>query len=293
MKIEFGRVITAMVTPFDEKGAVNLSMVEELARYLADNGSDAIVVSGTTGESPTLSKEEKLQLFKTVQSTVGDRVKVIAGTGSYDTKETVELSKAAQECGVDGVMLVAPYYNKPSQEGLYQHFKVVAESITLPVMLYNIPGRSSVNMSPALIARLAQIENIVALKEAAGNLDQVAELKRCLPEDFAIYCGDDSLTLPILAVGGDGVVSVASHIVGKQLQEMIKEYTAGNVVNAREIHLKLFPLFKNLFITSNPVPVKVALKFKGLNVGGVRLPLVEATDDEIAIVQKTLDLIEA
>lgn len=293
VQIDFGRVMTAMVTPFDEKGEINFPMAEKLARYLADNGSDSIVVAGTTGESPTLTKEEKLQLFKTVKGAVGDQVKVIAGTGSYDTRESIALSQRAQECGVDGVMVVAPYYNKPSQEGLYQHFKAIADSIDLPIMLYNIPGRTSVNMLPALVCRLAQIPNIVAIKEAAGNLDQVAGLKRDLPADFIVYCGDDSLTLPMLAVGAHGVVSVASHIVGNQLQEMVNAFLQGNIGRARELHLKLFPLFKNLFITSNPVPVKAALTMKGLQVGGVRMPLVAATEEELAVVKQTIELVEA
>lgn len=282
-----------MVTPFDDKGEINFPMAEKLARHLADNGSDSLVIAGTTGESPTLSKEEKIQLFRIVKGAVGDRVKVIAGTGSYDTRESISLSQAAQECGVDGVMLVVPYYNKPSQEGLYQHFKAIAESIDLPIMLYNIPGRTCVNMLPALTCRLAQIPNVVAIKEAAGNLDQVAELKRTLPADFIVYCGDDSLTLPMLAIGGHGVVSVASHLVGNQLQELVKEFLQGNVSRARELHLNLFPLFKKLFITSNPVPVKAALELKGFQVGGVRMPLVAITEEELAVVKQTLELVEA
>jgi 4-hydroxy-tetrahydrodipicolinate synthase len=277
-----------MITPFDKDMAVNYDMARKLARYLADTGSDGLVVAGTTGESPTLSKEEKLELFRVVVEEVGGRVTVLAGTGSYDTAGSVALTQAAEKVGVDGVMLVCPYYNKPSQEGLYQHFKTVAKSTHLPVLLYNIPGRTGVNMLPATVARLAEVENIVAIKEAAGSMDQVSELRRLLPDGFAIYSGDDSLTLPMLSLGAKGVVSVASHIVGQRIKEMINAFMAGNVTLATQIHLELYPVFKGLFITSNPVPVKAALNMLGHQVGPPRLPLVEATAAERESIKKML-----
>lgn len=278
---DFGRVLTAMVTPFDKDGSLNLAQAKKLARYLVENGSDGLVVAGTTGESPTLTKEEKIALFEAVVEEVGGKATVIAGTGSYSTADSIALTRAAEKAGADGVMLVAPYYNKPSQEGLYRHFRAVAESTSLPVMLYNIPGRTAVNVLPATVARLAKdVPNIKAIKEASGSLDQVSELRRVLPDDFAIYSGDDALTLPVLAVGGKGVVSVVAHIAGKRLQEMINAYASGNVTLAAKIHKELFPLIKGMFITTNPVPVKAALNLLGLNVGTPRLPLVEATAEE-------------
>lgn len=288
MATDFGRVLTAMITPFDKDMAVNYDMARKLARYLADTGSDGLVVAGTTGESPTLSREEKLELFRVVVEEVGGRVTVLAGTGSYDTAGSVALTQAAEKVGVDGVMLVCPYYNKPSQEGLYQHFKTVAKSTHLPVLLYNIPGRTGVNMLPATVARLAEVENIVAIKEAAGSMDQVSELRRLLPDGFAIYSGDDSLTLPMLSLGAKGVVSVASHLVGQRIKEMINAFMAGNVTLATQIHLELYPVFKGLFITSNPVPVKAALNMLGHQVGPPRLPLVEASAAEKESIKKML-----
>ncbi|ACA59459.1 4-hydroxy-tetrahydrodipicolinate synthase [Candidatus Desulforudis audaxviator] len=280
MTVDFGRVLTAMVSPFDKNMELNLPMARKLARHLVDSGSDGLVVCGTTGESPTLSKEEKLELFRTVVDEVGGRAVVVAGTGSYSTKDSIALTQAAEKLGVDAVMLVCPYYNKPSQDGLYQHFRAVAESTNLPVMIYNIPGRTSINLLPQTCARLAEIGNIVAIKEASGNMDQATELRRLLPDHFHIYSGDDSMTLPLLAVGGKGVVSVAAHLVGGKIQEMINAFTSGNITLAAKLHSSLFPLIKGLFMTTNPVPVKAALGMLGLNVGPPRLPLVEATEQE-------------
>lgn len=277
-----------MVTPFDKSLEVNFAQARKLARYLVDNGSDGIVVAGTTGESPTLTREEKVELFRAVVEEVGGQATVIAGTGSYSTRDTIALTQAAEKVGVDGVMLVCPYYNKPSQEGLYQHFKAVAESTNLPIILYNIPGRTGVNLLPATVARLAEIDNIVAIKEAAGSTDQVSELKCLVPEDFAIYSGDDAMTLPFLALGAKGVVSVVSHLVGSRLREMLDAYAAGNVTLAAKIHRELFLLMKGMFITTNPVPVKAALNLLGWNVGPPRPPLVEATDAEKGKIQRLL-----
>lgn len=277
---DFGKVLTAMVTPFDENLNVDYDKARKLASSLVSNGSDGIVVVGTTGESPVLSKEEKIKLFETVKDEVGTKAKIIAGTGSNNTRDSIDLSQQAQKIGVDGIMLVVPYYNKPSQEGLFQHFATVAQEVELPVMLYNVPGRTVTNMLPETVAKLAQIDNVVALKEASGNMDQLSEIKTRVPSDFVIYSGDDSLTLPMLSLGCNGVVSVASHVVGNQIQEMIKQFSVGNYSKALEIHLSLLPIFKVLFITSNPVPVKFALTRIGLDVGGVRLPLVPPTPAE-------------
>lgn len=288
MAIDFGRVLTAMITPFKNDMTVDFDQVKKLAHHLVQSGTDGLVVAGTTGESPTLSKEEKIELFRVVVEEVGGDAVVIAGTGSNNTADSIALTQAAEKLGADGIMLVCPYYNKPSQEGLYQHFKAIAESTNLPVMLYNVPGRTAANLLPQTVVRLSAIENIVAIKEASGSLDQVSELRRNLPDHFAIYSGDDSLTLPILALGGKGIVSVASHIIGPQLQEMINAFNSGNVTIATKIHCSLFPVFKTLFITSNPVPLKAALNMLGWQVGGPRLPLVEATQAEKEMIKKTL-----
>jgi 4-hydroxy-tetrahydrodipicolinate synthase len=227
--MNFGQVLTAMVTPFDQHGEVDFNAARTLVNYLIDNGSDGLVVSGTTGESPTLTTEEKVELFKLTVETAAGRVPVIAGTGSNNTRASISLTKLAEEAGVDGIMLVAPYYNKPSQEGMFQHFKAIAETTSLPVMLYNIPGRSVVNMSVETVVRLSEISNIVAIKEASGNLDAMAEIISLTSDDFTLYSGDDGLTLPVLAIGGAGVVSVASHIIGNEMQEMITQFKNGRV----------------------------------------------------------------
>ncbi|MDW7675493.1 MAG: 4-hydroxy-tetrahydrodipicolinate synthase, partial [Bacillota bacterium] len=254
----------------------------------ADNGSDGIVVAGTTGESPNLTKEEKLELFRVVKEEVGAKVKVIAGTGSNSTQESIVLSKKAEAIGVDGIMLVVPYYNKPSQEGLYRHFSTIAKEVSVPIMLYNVPGRTVINMLPQTVARLAKIDNVVALKEASGNMDQLSELKQLLTSDFQIYSGDDSLTLPMLSLGCSGVVSVASHLVGNEISDMINQFSSGNHKGALETHLKLMKIFKVLFITANPVPLKFSLNLIGKEVGAVRLPLCEATIEEQTEIKKVL-----
>ncbi|MDR7556359.1 MAG: 4-hydroxy-tetrahydrodipicolinate synthase [Armatimonadota bacterium] len=290
----FGHVVTAMVTPFDASGAVDYARAAQLARRLIEAGNDGLVVAGTTGESPTLSDAEKIRLFHTVKEAVGDRARVIAGTGTYDTAHSIHLSQEAARAGCDGLLLVNPYYNRPSQEGLYAHFRAIAESTPLPVMLYNIPGRTAVNCTPDTIARLAEVPNIVAVKEAAGSLDQVSEIRIKTPERFAIYSGDDSLTLPKLAVGAVGVVSVAGHLVAAEIQQMIRAYFAGQVAEALRLHRRLFPLFKVLFITTNPVPVKAALRLVGFDCGKPRLPLVDVTpkeEEQIRTVLRSLDLV--
>lgn len=277
-----------MVTPFNDAGEIDYAQAAALAKRLADSGSDGIVVAGTTGESPTLSDEEKIRLVRTVKETVAGRAMVVAGTGTYDTRHSIHLTKEAARARADGILLVNPYYNRPSQDGLYAHFRAIAESTSLPCMLYNIPGRTGVNATPETIAKLAEIPNITAVKEASGNLDQASDVRRRTPDDFQIYSGDDSLTLPILAVGGAGVVSVASHLVGRDIVDMVRAYEQGDVRRALQMHVRLFPLFKVLFITTNPVPVKAALNLSGFRVGKPRLPLVEATPKEKEQIQAVL-----
>ncbi|MBW4555719.1 MAG: 4-hydroxy-tetrahydrodipicolinate synthase [Trichormus sp. ATA11-4-KO1] len=285
---EFGRVLTAMITPFKADGSVNYDVAAELAAHLANNGTDTLVVCGTTGESPTLSWEEEYQLFVEVLQAVAGKAKVIAGCGSNSTKEAIAATEKAAKIGVHGSLQVVPYYNKPPQAGLYQHFQAIAQACPeLPLLLYNVPGRTGQNLSPDTVARLAQINNIVGIKEASGNLDQASEIRRLTSKEFQIYSGDDSLTLPLLAIGAKGVVSVASHLVGNQLQQMIQAFIAGKIEVASEIHLQLFPLFKALFLTTNPIPVKKALMLKGWQVGSTRLPLYEA-DSEVSDKLKTV-----
>jgi 4-hydroxy-tetrahydrodipicolinate synthase len=278
-----------MVTPFDHKGNLDLQKAAQLVNYLIENGTESLVVAGTTGESPTLSPEEKIALFKQVVKAAGGRVPVIAGTGSNNTYASIELTKRAEECGVDAVMAVGPYYNKPNQAGMYAHFKAIAESTSLPVVIYNIPGRSVVNIEPETIIELSQIPNIVAVKEASGNLDAMAQIIAHTPDDFDLYSGDDGLTIPVLSIGGSGVISVASHVAGPEMQEMVQAFLAGNVRKAAQLHQKLLPLMRGLFKAPNPVPVKTALQIKGLDVGGVRLPLVPLTKEEREQIHRLLD----
>lgn len=282
------KMLTAMVTPYDHDLQVNYQMAGKLAEFLLEQGSDGIVVSGTTGESPVLTFEEKIQLFAEIKNRVGNKTEVWAGTGSYDTQASIRLSREAEKTGVDGLLLVTPYYNKPSQEGLYQHFKAIAMSVSIPVMLYNIPGRTGINLLPETVARLSAIENITALKEASGSMDQMSILRGLLQESMAVYSGDDSLTLPMIALGAAGVVSIASHMVGPQIKEMMNSYADGDVKQAQELHNYLFPMFKGLFIATNPVPVKAALNIMGMDVGGVRMPMCRANEAEIKQLQQLL-----
>ncbi|GHI00728.1 4-hydroxy-tetrahydrodipicolinate synthase [Neobacillus kokaensis] len=286
--MKFGQVLTAMVTPFDQQGEVDVNAVKNLVNHLIANGTEGLVVSGTTGESPTLTTEEKVDLFKLVVETAAGRVPVIAGTGSNNTRASIALTKKAEEAGVDGIMLVVPYYNKPSQEGLYQHFKAIAETTPLPIMLYNIPGRTSVNMSADTIVRLSEIDNIVAVKEASGDLDVMAEIIERAPDDFLLFSGDDALTIPVLSIGGAGVISVASHIIGNEMQDMINLFKNGDVQGAAIAHRRLLPIMKGLFSAPNPTPVKAALNMMRVPVGGVRLPLVALTEEEEQALQSLL-----
>ncbi|CAK20870.1 4-hydroxy-tetrahydrodipicolinate synthase [Listeria welshimeri] len=289
--MDLGKVITAMVTPIHpEKDKVCKKRIHHLVNHLIANGSDGLVVAGTTGESPTLSHDEKIKLFRQVIETNAGRAKLIAGTGSNNTAETIAFTKEVAELGgIDAVLVVAPYYNKPNQDGLYAHFVAVAEASDLPVVIYNIPGRSVVNIEPETIIRLAKLPNIVGVKESSGNLDNISKIIAETPEDFLVYSGDDSLTLPILAVGGDGVISVASHVVGKEMQEMIQAFARGEVQKAASIHRSLLPIMNGLFAVPNPAPTKYLLNQQGISVGPVRLPLVDLNAEQGTKLQAILE----
>ena len=290
--VALGRLFTAMVTPFDKKGDVDYKQALELTNYLIDHGTDTILLAGTTGESPTLTHDEEYQLFKYIKSEIGTRALIMAGTGSNSTQTAINATKKAEECNIDAVLQVAPYYNKPSQEGLYQHFSAIANSTKLPIMLYNIPGRSGIDIHLSTIQRLATLKNIVGVKEASGSVDIVKQFREGLPKNFQIYSGDDALTFPFLEAGAIGVVSVASHCVGIQLQEMVSFYHQKDFVEAERIHKRLQELFEILFITTNPVPVKVALRLMGIDVGSVRLPLVDASEEQVTQIKNVLSSLD-
>ena len=276
--VEVGRLITAMITPFDEQGEVDYSEAKRLALALVDSGSDGLVVSGTTGESPTLSTEEKLRLYSEVKSVLGDRAAVVAGTGTYNTAESIELSKEAEREGVDALLLVVPYYNKPPQEGLYQHFKSIADSVHIPCILYNVTSRTSLNMSDATTVRLSEVDNIVGVKEAGSDLDQITRIIRDARDGFRVWSGNDNETVYIMSVGGYGVVSVVSHLVGSQIKTMMGMVLEGDLESAAAEHRRLLELFKVMFVVSNPIPVKYAVGKAGYAVGNPRLPLVPPDD---------------
>jgi len=278
----FGQLITAMVTPFDRDLKVDLDKAQSLARCLVAEGSQSVLVAGTTGESPTLLDEEKLELFRAVVDAVKSRALVIAGTGCNSTSKTIAFTKEAAATGIDGVLLVTPYYNRPSQQGLHEHFSAVAAATDLPVILYNVPGRTGRNIEAETTARLARVENIVAIKEASGDLAQIAAIRSMTPDDFLIYSGNDGDVIHVLLLGGEGIISVASHIAGPRIRQMIDAFRCGDLERARKLHFELLPLVDALFppFSPNPVPVKMALAMRGIDVGGVRLPLVEIDDEE-------------
>ncbi|SDQ59378.1 4-hydroxy-tetrahydrodipicolinate synthase [Virgibacillus salinus] len=286
--MKFGKVLTAMVTPLDNSGRIDFDQTTKLIEYLLENGSEGLVIAGTTGESPTLTVEEKVALFKYVVEKVKKRVPVIAGAGSNNTASAVALTKEAEAVGVDAIMLVTPYYNKPNQQGLYEHFATIAKETNLPVMMYNIPGRSVIKMNADTIIRLSEIENIVSVKEASGDLNLTSNVIEGTPDNFSVYCGEDALTLPMLAIGADGVVSVASHVIGNEMRKMVNAYQSGDVKNAASLHRKLLPIMNGLFAAPSPTPVKAALKMKGMDVGGVRLPLVPLTEKEESTLKKLI-----
>lgn len=285
---KLGRLLTAMVTPFKENGEIDYEQAKKLAQALLDSGSDGLVVAATTGESPTLSWEEEMRLFTEVKSAVGGRGTVVAYTGSNSTKEAVENTEKAEKIGVDACLLVIPYYNKPTQEGLYQHFKTIAQSTSLPCILYNVPARTITNLSADTAIKLSQIDNIIGVKEASSNLEQIYRIIAETGKDFFVWSGNDSDTLPILTLGGYGVISVASHLVGKQIKEMIDNFLSGKIAEAAGIHHHLLPLIDALFIISNPIPVKYALNQIGFNVGKPRLPLIEPDEKSATVIRETL-----
>ena len=285
---KLGRLITAMVTPFNAKGEVDHKQAQKLAKALISSGSDGLVVTGTTGERPTLTDDEQLKLFASVREAIGAKGTIIAGTGGNCTRESIAMTKEAERLGIDAALLVVPYYNKPTQEGLYQHFKAIAESTSLPCILYNVPARTVTNMAPETAIRLSQIDNIVGVKEASGNLEQIAKIIQGARGDFLVWSGNDSDTFPVMAMGGYGVISVASHLVGKQIQEMIQQTVRGKMKEAAAIHLNLLPLIDALFMVSNPIPVKYALNHVGFRVGKPRLPLTEPDDKSKATIEATL-----
>ena len=287
-KNRLGRLLTAMVTPFDAQGEIDYQQARRLALALLDSGSDGVVVSGTTGEAPTLSKEEKLRLFSEIKSAVADRGAVVAGTGNNDTKESQEVTKEAEKIGVDACLLVVPYYNRPTQQGLWEHFKDIAQSTTLPCIIYNVPSRTVTNLAADTLIKLSQIDNIVGVKEASGNLGQIVGIIQGTREDFLVYSGNDSDTFPILALGGYGVISVAAHLVGIQIKDMMEKFLNGKPQEAAEIHRHLLPLIDALFIVPNPMPVKWALNYAGFPVGKPRLPLVEPDEKSANLIQTTL-----
>lgn len=285
---ELGRLITAMVTPFDDAGKVDFEQAKKLALACMRSGSDGVVISGTTGESPTLTHDEELRLYADVKSVLGDRGSVIAGTGSNSTSEAVEATQGAEKAGVDACLLVAPYYNKPSQDGLYQHYKTIAENTNLPCILYNVPSRTVISLASDTVIKLSQIDNIIGVKEASGNLTEISKIIGGARKGFLVWSGNDSDTLPLLSIGGHGIISVVSHLVGSQIKEMINKYLAGKVAEAAAIHIHLLPLMDVMFVVSNPVPVKYALNKVGFNVGKPRLPLVEPDAKSAARIMEVL-----
>jgi 4-hydroxy-tetrahydrodipicolinate synthase len=285
----FGSLVTAMITPFNPNLEINYQKVEELVEILLQKGSDSLVVAGTTGESPALSEKERLNLFKVVANVAKGRAKILAGAGGNYTRTTIELCQKAEKMGIDGLMLVTPYYNKPPQEGLYRHFAQIAKSVSLPIMLYNVPSRTGINLQAETTLRLAEIDNIIAIKEASGDLEQVTTICAGSPDNFFVYSGDDSMTLPIISAGGSGVVSIASHLAGLEIKQMMEAFFNRDVDTAIKMHQKLMPLFKALFITTNPIPLKAALNLSGMDVGEPRLPLISLPEKLTKTLKEVLD----
>ncbi len=283
----FKGAITALVTPMKD-GMVDEEKLRNLVEFQINNGISALVPCGTTGEAATLSYEEHMRVIEIVVEQSNKRVPVIAGTGSNSTHETIYLTEFAKKVGCDAALVVTPYYNKPTQKGLYEHFKAVADAVDIPIVLYNVPGRTSVNMLPDTVIKLSKIKNIVAVKEASGSLDQVSEIIAGVSPDFDVLSGDDSLTIPMMALGAKGVISVASNIIPKEVSQMVDLWLKGDIAAARDLHLKLFPLFKGIFIETNPIPVKKALYLMGIIENDIRLPLVEMTPEGTEKLRKIL-----
>ncbi|MBI4286221.1 MAG: 4-hydroxy-tetrahydrodipicolinate synthase [Chloroflexi bacterium] len=285
---KLGRLLTAMVTPFNKEGEVDYAQAKKLALALLNSGSDGVVISGTTGESPALTHREKLWLFEEIKNAVGTQGTVIAGTGTNSTAESVQLTKEAEKIGVDGCLLVVPYYNNPTQDGLYQHFKTIAGSTRLPCILYNVPSRTVANLSADTVIKLSQIENMAGIKEASGNLKEISKIISNTRKDFLVWSGNDNDTFHILTLGGYGIVSVASHLVGNQIKRMIDCVLNGNISEGAGIHHRLLPLVNTLFVIANPMPVKYAVNQVGFNVGKPRLPLTEPDEKSAALIRETL-----
>ena len=281
--IDLGEVITAMVTPFDKDYKINWESADKLIDYLTANGSDSLLFAGTTGESPTLTDEEKIDLFKFGRKKLNGNIKLIAGTGSNDTFHTIKLSKKAENAGADALLIVTPYYNKPTQAGLLKHFSAISDAVSIPIIVYNVPSRTCCNISSATCKKLSQLKNIIGIKEASSDFKQIAEILRDCPEDFKVYSGNDGDTFPIVSMGGAGVVSVASHIIGNEIKEMIGYIKKGNINQAADIHKKYLEIFYGIFITTSPIPIKKALNLKGIDAGFLRPPLcdMEACEEEV------------
>lgn len=294
LRYDCGEVITAMVTPMTKSGAIDYDKVEALATHLISSGSDAILVAGTSGESPTLTNEEEIELLSTVKRAVANKAKIIVGAGSNSTETAIKYTKLAQKEEVDAILSVVPYYNKPNQRGIIEHFSAIAEATTLPIILYNIPSRTGVGMLPETVAYLAgKYKNIVGLKQSCPDMDQITEIKLLCPEDFVLYSGDDSLTLPMLSLGAHGVISVASHLFGTEIKSMIRNFKSGDILAARNMHKKLYPVFRKLFMAPNPIPIKAALEYKGFIESYLRKPLVQLTEDEKIELFKVIDSVKA
>jgi 4-hydroxy-tetrahydrodipicolinate synthase len=281
--IDLGEVITAMVTPFDKDYKINWESTDKLIEYLSKNGSDSLLLSGTTGESPTLSDEEKVDLFKFGRKKLSASIKMIAGTGSNDTVHTIELSKKAEDAGADALLIVTPYYNKPTQSGLLRHFSAISDAVNIPVIVYNVPSRTCCNISASTCMKLAQLANIIGVKEASGDFKQISEILRDCPQDFKVYSGNDCDTFPIVCLGGAGVISVASHIIGNEIKKMIEYIKNGSIKKAADLHKKYLEIFYGIFITTSPIPIKKALNLRGIDAGILRPPLynMEACEEEI------------
>ena len=286
--MEIGRLLTAMITPFHENGDINFEMAAKLAKAIVDSGSDGLVIGGTTGEAPTISDEEKLKLFSVVKESIGNNHSLIAGTTNNNTKESIKLSKLAESENVDGLLLTVPSYNKPTQEGLYQHFKNISEEVSIPCILYNVPSRTSLNMTDETTIKLSELKNIIGIKEASNDLDQITSIIDNTSSDFKVWSGNDNETLYIMAAGGYGVDSVAGHIVSGQIKQMIGNLLEGNIELAGKDHRRLLELFNIIFIVTNPIPIRYYVKKSGFDIGSPRLPMTEATDEVKSILDESL-----
>ncbi len=285
---KFGRLLTAMVTPFNEKGQVDYAQARKLAKALLASGSDGLVVAGTTGESPTLTADEKLRLFAEIKSAVSNKATIVAGTGNYNTQESIELTREAEKTGVDACLLTVPYYNKPNQEGLYKHFQAIAGATKLPCIVYNVPSRTITNLAADTAIKLSKIDNIVGIKEASADLSQIARIIDGAGKNFLVYSGNDADTFPILGLGGYGVIGVITHLVGKQYKQMMDDFLAGRVVESARLHRGFIPLVNTMFMIGSPMPIKYALNYLGFRVGKPRLPLVEPDETTRAAIEQTL-----